>query len=151
MSVDLRGNICDNPSSRIFWRNDNFQDKMTYINLQKPHAVLRLANVISPLYSIRGVTSCIHMLDMTHTPAHSEMAMTVNEGRKATCDTSRVLTAIISRGGSVSSDTHSSTLSLSRTHTHTHTHSHIHTLPHTHTHIDMNGQVCMRQLVAGCK
>ena len=45
----------DNPSSRIFWRNDKFQDKMTYIKLRKTHALLRLENVVSPLHSTRGI------------------------------------------------------------------------------------------------
>jgi len=51
MSANLSGNICDDPSSSIFWRNDKLQDEMTYVNLRKPHAVLRLANVVSPLHS----------------------------------------------------------------------------------------------------
>jgi len=32
MSVDLSENICDNPSSRILWRNDKFADQMSLVN-----------------------------------------------------------------------------------------------------------------------
>jgi len=45
----------DNWSSRIFWRNYKFQNELTKIVLWKTHALLRLANAVSPLPSTRGV------------------------------------------------------------------------------------------------
>jgi len=51
----------NNSSSRRYWRNDKFQDKTTYINLQKTHTLLRLANV-RPLHSTHGLYS-----DILHT------------------------------------------------------------------------------------
>jgi len=45
----------DNLSSRIFWRNYIFQNEVTWIILRKTHALLRLANAVSPLHSTRGL------------------------------------------------------------------------------------------------
>jgi len=44
----------DKLSSRIFWRNYKFQDKMTWIKLRKTHALLRLAHAVHSLLSICG-------------------------------------------------------------------------------------------------
>ena len=68
MSVDLTGISGDNLSSRIFWRNYKFQNKVTCIILRKTHALLRPANAVSPLHSTcgYGVATMSRLLKVHH-------------------------------------------------------------------------------------
>ena len=56
----------DNLSSRIFGWSYKFQDKTRQINLRKTHALLRLANAVSPLHSTRGYTPNIYVHSRIH-------------------------------------------------------------------------------------
>jgi len=60
----------DTLSSKIFWRNYRFQNKVTWTILRKTHALLRIADAVSALHSTQWVCGSYmaHRLISSHRP-----------------------------------------------------------------------------------
>jgi len=86
MSFDLIRFICENPSSRIYFG----EIKIPGQNLQKTHAELRLAHVVSPFDSTRACTQTCHDARISCLMSHmcvSHMPLTCDKTlRRVMCD-----------------------------------------------------------------